>query len=639
MQLMWRSFLLALALTLASALPASAAEIIWRVENPFRLFTDPAISDVHRDVYDQLSEAERLEPIVSAEHHLMERYPAGWARGAFKSTCWNRDNARYGSCGNDKGYVNPSSHRVLAAISQPELNEGDCDWSITTETKGDTADETHVHVGCGGEAALDIPYPAGAHVRVSANGVVVGETVVKVQDLLIVAIGDSVGSGEGNPDQPAEFSRERSIDYGTAPGGVLLAGYPARIGDWIDVGDKVFLDAGPRWLSPACHRSLYAYSTRTALQLAIEEPHRSVTYANFACAGAEVVYGLMISYKGTEWAHDQPDKPQVSAVARLQCGATEPTETTYQNTYSLNGLVPELDNIVLATCPRGAARPIDLLMLSVGGNDVGFSRLVANTVLANKSTLRKLGGWMGEVEEPEDLIALLPVLELRYKALNRALHGHLLIPWNESDRILLTAYPVMTLQDNGQDVCPEGQSGMTVFPEFSLDQEKAKGDEAAGEKLNRSMRGTAKTYGWTYVERHRQEFAGHGICAGEEVGAINAADDVRVPRKIDGAWVPYNPANYRPYVQRRRWFRTPNDAFMTGNYHISSTVLKSVLKLQSIEWFQLVLASTYSGAFHPTSEGQAVIADAALEKARAILAKYERRKALKEAAETSHRGR
>ena len=46
MQLMWRSFLLALALTLASALPASAAEIIWRVENPFRLFTDPAISDV-----------------------------------------------------------------------------------------------------------------------------------------------------------------------------------------------------------------------------------------------------------------------------------------------------------------------------------------------------------------------------------------------------------------------------------------------------------------------------------------------------------------------------------------------------------------------------------------------------------------
>ena len=634
-----RCLLLGLLFSLASALPATAADVIWRVENPFRLFTDPAIAEVHRDIYDQLSDAEKLEPILSAEHRLMEKYPAGWARGAFTSTCWSRDTAHYGPCGNDQGYVNPASHRVLAGISQPELNEGDCDWSIATMAAGEPAAEIHVHVGCGGEAALDIPYPAGAHVRVSANGVLVAETIIKVEDLLIVAIGDSFASGEGNPDQPAEFSHERSIDYGTAPGGLKLAGYPARVGEWADVGDKAFLDAGPRWLSPACHRSLYAYSTRTALQLAIEEPHRSVTYANFACAGAEVVYGLMIAYKGTEWAHDQPDKPQVSAVARLQCGATLPTETSYQNTYSLNGILPELDNIVLATCPRGAARAIDLLMVSVGGNDVGFARLVANTVLADKSTLRKLGGWMGEVEEPSDLIDLLPVLDLRYKALNRALHGHLLIPWDQSDRILLTAYPVMTLQDNGRDVCPQGQSGMNVFPEFSLDEDKAKGDELAGERLNRTMRIAAKTYGWTYVERHRPEFAGHGICAGDEEGAISAADDVRVPRMIDGAWVPYNPANFRPYAQRRRWFRTPNDAFMTGNYHISSTVLKSVLRMQSIEWFQLVLASTYSGAFHPTSEGQAVIADAALEKARAVLAKYARRKALKEAAATAHRGR
>jgi hypothetical protein len=35
------------------------------------------------------------------------------------------------------------------------------------------------------------------------------------------------------------------------------------------------------------------------------------------------------------------------------------------------------------------------------------------------------------------------------------------------------------------------------------------------------------------------------------------------------------------------------------------------------------LASVYSGAFHPTAEGQAAIADAVLEKARAVLAKYE----------------
>jgi hypothetical protein len=627
------------ALTVLAAVPASAAEILWRLDNPFRLFTEAEATHVHRDVFEQLTEAEKLEPIVSAERRLMEKFPFGWARESFATTCWDRDNAVYGACGNDQGYVNPKSHRVLVQVDHPELVEGDCDWSVVNGTGADDAEEQHVHVGCGGQVALDIPYPTGALVRVTANGLSVGETIIKVDDILVVAIGDSFGSGEGNPDQAVEFSRDRTIDYGKGPGGVELAGYPARVGDWGSIGDKTFLSGGPRWLSPACHRSLYAYSTRTALQLALDNPHRAVTYANFACAGAEIVYGLLVAYKGPEWAKDQPDRPQVSAVARLQCGATQPTETNYQNTYSLNGVLPELDNIVLATCPRNMARRIDLLMVSVGGNDVGFARVVANAILADKGLLKKLGGWMGEIEEADGIISLLPTLEKRFQSLNRALHGHLQIPWDQSDRILLTAYPVMALEENGNDVCPEGQSGMTVFPEFVLNREKAKDNEAAAEKLNRSMRKAAKTYGWTYVEQHRAEFAGHGVCAGVDEGALGFSDDSRMPRMINGAWTPYNPAEFRPYVPRRRWYRTPNDAFLTGNYHISSTILKSVMNLQSIEWFQLVLASTYSGAFHPTSEGQAVIADAVLEKARVVLDKYDRKRAQREAAKASGRGR
>jgi hypothetical protein len=368
-----------IALSLAAADPASAAEIQWRLDNPFRLFTEPESTHIHRDVFEQLTEAEKLEPILSAERRLMEKFPFGWAKESFSMTCWDAENAVYGTCGSEDGYVNPKSHRVLAQVDHPELIEGDCDWSVASGTGADDAEEQHVHVGCGGTVALDIPYPTGARVRVSANGLAVAETIIKVQDILVVAIGDSFGSGEGNPDQAVEFSRDRTVDYGKGPGGVALAGYPARVGAWSSIGDKVFLAGGPRWLSTACHRSLYAHSTRAALQLALDNPHRAVTYANFACAGAEIVYGLMINYKGTEWAKDQPDKPQVSAVARLQCGATEPTETNYQNTYSLNGVIPELDNIVLASCPRSVARKIDLLMVSVGGNDVGFARDAART--------------------------------------------------------------------------------------------------------------------------------------------------------------------------------------------------------------------------------------------------------------------
>jgi hypothetical protein len=38
---------------------------------------------------------------------------------------------------------------------------------------------------------------------------------------------------------------------------------------------------------------------------------------------------------------------------------------------------------------------------------------------------------------------------------------------------------------------------------------------------------------------------------------------------------------------------------------------------------QPLLASVYSGAFHPNAQGQAVLADAVLEQARAVLAKYD----------------
>jgi hypothetical protein len=51
-----------------------------------------------------------------------------------------------------------------------------------------------------------------------------------------------------------------------------------------------------------------------------------------------------------------------------------------------------------------------------------------------------------------------------------------------------------------------------------------------------------------------------------------------------------------------------------------------VLKTQTFSWVQLLLASIYSGAFHPTAEGQAAIADAVVEQARGVLAKYEGRR-------------
>jgi hypothetical protein len=95
-----------------------------------------------------------------------------------------------------------------------------------------------------------------------------------------------------------------------------------------------------------------------------------------------------------------------------------------------------------------------------------------------------------------------------------------------------------------------------------------------------------------------------------------------LPRRHGDVWVPYNPAHYEPYAARQRWFRTPNDAFLTGNFHVAGSVMQKVLKLQSFSWFQVLLASTYSGAFHPTAEGHAAIADSVVEQARGVLKRH-----------------
>src|SRR5262249_44365896 len=117
-----------------------------------------------------------------------------------------------------------------------------------------------------------------------------------------------------------------------------------------------------------------------------------------------------------------------------------------------------------------------------------------------------------------------------------------------------------------------------------------------------------------------------GICASFSDAPWSQARQVPLPPKGDGHWGPYKPSEWKPYPHRQRWFRTPNDAFLTGNFHVSQSLLQNVLKTKTFSWVQLLLASIYSGAFHPTAEGQAAIADAVVDQARSVVAKYESRR-------------
>ena len=472
------------------------------------------------------------------------------------------------------------------------------------------------------------PLPLRSLVTIEIGGRQIAAANIAVSDLLVVGMGDSFGSGEGNPDIAVRFSRNRFTDYGRGDKGNDLSGLPARVGDWRDIGDKAFIDNNPRWLDQACHRSLYSHQLRTALQLAVESHARAVTFVSFACSGAEIVDGLFLRYKGHEWVPNPPEVSQISAVAQAQCGTHDAKAFDLPEAYHMSGKIPPLaGGLVLRKCDSEHARRIDLVLLSIGGNDVGFARLVANAILADKSALRRVGGWFGQVHGFLEASRQLEELDDRYKALRRAMHNILHIPWAESDRVMLVAYPALTLLEDGRSVCPDGRAGMTVSTDFELSAEKAKDSMVAGERLDSLMRGSAKQHGWTFVGAHRRQFVGRSICAGWADQALSSADDLRLPRWNGTAWQPFNPGEWRPYAPRQRWFRTPNDAYMTGNFHVSKSILQKALPTNTLNWFQVLLASLYSGAFHPTAEGQAAIADSVVVEARRVLAKYEGRSA------------
>ena len=172
-----------------------------------------------------------------------------------------------------------------------------------------------------------------------------------------------------------------------------------------------------------------------------------------------------------------------------------------------------------------------------------------------------------------------------------------------------------------------GAKGMEVFPPFQLNAEKVASAENFSQELNKQLADIAGK-NWTYVDGYRADFRTHGLCATNGNGV---ADTLALPRFLNGAWKPYKPSRYAPYTPRQRWYRTPNDAFLTSNMHASTIAnfgancsrvyTTPMRRLARRYWtpFQVFLSSTYGGAFHPTAEGQAAMADRLAASARKIL--------------------
>lgn len=181
------------------------------------------------------------------------------------------------------------------------------------------------------------------------------------QHLVIVAFGDEYSSGEGNPDQPTRWK----------PG---LKPAPGDL-SWL-IGEDTFADSA-RWIDDACHRSFFSYPSLVALQAASRDPHRFVSFLNYACTGAAIFDGLLYPQDSPAGRRDINSYSQINRAVEALCSAP-PAETLLA--------IPGWDGVSIGklhrtkkfnplTTPlmecREKLRKPDYVLVSVGNNDTG----------------------------------------------------------------------------------------------------------------------------------------------------------------------------------------------------------------------------------------------------------------------------
>ena len=77
-------------------------------------------------------------------------------------------------------------------------------------------------------------------------------------------------------------------------------------------------------------------------------------------------------------------------------------------------------------------------------------------------------------------------------------------------------------------------------------------------------------------------------------------------------------SEFRPYAPRARWIRTANDSYFTAmTYPQGVPPTMQPTNIHDATWG--AMSAVYGGAVHPTAEGHAAMADAALPAVRSVL--------------------
>ena len=695
---------------LVTTLTYAAPAIDWRVKHPFRYFTETTDFDMQREAMAEVmathggaltaTAVSDLERLLNDPRWLREWYKQdatlypnpkgagrperGWANpvNRRRSTCWDAREQWHSSCASDSfgtalrtDYVRPQGHTVVFSLTDAPV--GICRWQaarpIFIAGRGRLSATAEQPCAALFEARIpfepDIPEAArGVDVSVTLpNGTVLSQPSIWVRDRLIAGIGDSFSSGEGNPDTPVEIdplSRRRllNISFVYDPDTQAIKSVPAYS---LPVR---YQNAPAGWLDRKCHRSAYSYHLRTALQVALADPkHSAVTFLGFACSGAEVTEGLLFPYAGVEAVNNsyfssggklRRNLPQIDRLMIELCRddllRTHATRTVAFDTPLTDEQGHALRSAKLLDCKPGRfLRTIDMLIVSIGGNDVGFTPLIVEALTKTRppyanvnSSLRAdaLGAsvirTVARIAKAHDVAtARIRARELpaRFAALRKALAPLPIASNGGMPNIVLTAFPKIEFNQDGR-LCGEATprerlEGFNVGGVLSIDVPTLRPiSDFANNVLYPATREAAHAGNWHFVDAQRAAFAKHGICAQKSSSSgVTAAESLMLPYyHADGPrpdkWSEFEPfsarrdadfkasRDTRAYAPRERWFRTINDICLFVQSKASGTPPPPQ------DWALLDLVEVcLGGPFHPTAEGHAHIADAVFAAATTML--------------------
>jgi hypothetical protein len=615
---------LLLSASCAQAAPAEppregALRIDWEVKNRFRLFRSEA--DFRRHVA-----AARGDGVLEAERRLARDSDGrGWARDTVERLCVDRTGGVLEFCERDgerEIYLAPRDHRIGVLLAGPVPQNEGCVWTFD-DGEAPARDvsaacnqeiRTRVRYGRDTMVSVDIVLPDGTAQRIVSE--------IRVHDVLVAGTGDSIAAGEGNPDRAVWlsdegfcFKRFGGVEY-YRPG---RAGYSGdrscNFTPGENAGASDWARQSARWMSGACHRSLYSYQIRAALALAVENRHIAVTFIPLGCTGATIASGFLDRQRASECPVPGTD---------VACSGT------------VRAQIAELKDLMAVARRHRADRNLDLVLLTIGANDILFSRLIANVIVepgAERNLLRR-AGYIASVEEAQKILEReLPGNFAKLRAALKPLVG------GNLSRVVYVSYGNPALA-GPETPCPGGRTGFDVHPAFGADGERLRQTvEFVSQRFLPGIKALAlcqdgkscrdpTSERMTFVNEHQPAFAAHGACARSESdpefdrACFSGSGETFENSPTRGATEPMTcgiaASEFRPYASRTRWIRTANDSYFTAmTYPEGLPSLVQPADLHDAIWG--IFAAVYGGAIHPTAEGHAAMADAALPAIREVL--------------------